>query len=296
MQGGSTVRAIRASSKSYRVRAITRDASRLNVKELLELGCEVIEVQIFTRAGAEKAFEGANVVFGMTLANLISKEKQYRDGAVLVDAARAMNVQTFLWSGGFQLGKMSKENIVFPLIDVKAEIANYAHSIGLNIVSIVPGQFISSFFTTYAPQKREDGSFEFWFPLYSETKIPLLDVAEDFGRFVISALEQGRVEPVLASAEYLSPLKWADRFSKVSGQKICFKQAQDEEYAAALDELKILGLSEALLNMMTAYREVGYYAQQDPSESQSILKQPARSLEKFLEAHKVELSKALETT
>ncbi len=65
-QGGSTVRALQASSKPYRVRAITRDASKPAAKELQALGCEIVEVNVNTADGAKKAFEGADVAFVMT--------------------------------------------------------------------------------------------------------------------------------------------------------------------------------------------------------------------------------------
>ena len=65
-QGASVIRALKASAKPYRVRAATRDVNQPAAKALAALGCEVSQVDIDTKAGAEIAFEGSDVVFGMS--------------------------------------------------------------------------------------------------------------------------------------------------------------------------------------------------------------------------------------
>lgn len=65
-QGRSVVRAIKASSKPYRVRAITRDIGKPMAKELEALGCELVCADISTTEGCRRAFEGADVAYAMT--------------------------------------------------------------------------------------------------------------------------------------------------------------------------------------------------------------------------------------
>lgn len=65
-QGRSVIDAIASDDKEYRVRGITRDPSKTAAEELRELGCEVVTGDIGDAASIEKAFQGAEVVFGMT--------------------------------------------------------------------------------------------------------------------------------------------------------------------------------------------------------------------------------------
>ena len=73
-QGGSVVRALHASTLPYRVRAITRDASKPAASALKELGCDVVEADVKTADGVKKAFEGADIGFAMTLTDFSSPD------------------------------------------------------------------------------------------------------------------------------------------------------------------------------------------------------------------------------
>ena len=64
-QGGSTVYYLKESDKEYRIRALTRDASKPKAKALAGLGAEVVSVDLKpgNMADIQKVFEGADVVF-----------------------------------------------------------------------------------------------------------------------------------------------------------------------------------------------------------------------------------------
>jgi len=66
-QGGSTIRAIIASSKEYRVRAITRDTSSAAAESLRRLGCQVVKADMTVSEDLNQAFEGADYVYCMTV-------------------------------------------------------------------------------------------------------------------------------------------------------------------------------------------------------------------------------------
>ena len=68
-QGGSIIRALQASAKQYRVRAITRDTSKPAAQELEALGCELRAADVSTLDGALKAFEVADIAFAITLSD-----------------------------------------------------------------------------------------------------------------------------------------------------------------------------------------------------------------------------------
>jgi uncharacterized protein YbjT (DUF2867 family) len=64
-QGGSVIRYLANSPKSYRIRALTRDATKPKAKELASLGAEVYSVNLNpeNKAKVVEAYTGADVVF-----------------------------------------------------------------------------------------------------------------------------------------------------------------------------------------------------------------------------------------
>ena len=65
-QGGSVIKALSESSKSYRVRGISRDASKPAAQQLSEQGVEMVSANIEDRSAIDKVFKGADIVFAVT--------------------------------------------------------------------------------------------------------------------------------------------------------------------------------------------------------------------------------------
>ena len=68
-QGGSVVSALSASTNPYRVRGLTRDASKAGAKKLTEKGVEVVQVNLVVedKGAVQKSFEGAHYVYCVTV-------------------------------------------------------------------------------------------------------------------------------------------------------------------------------------------------------------------------------------
>lgn len=66
-QGGSVIDHLISSSKSYRIRAVTRDPSKPSGKKLEEKGCEVVKAEMGEKEEVEEAVKGSEVVFVSTL-------------------------------------------------------------------------------------------------------------------------------------------------------------------------------------------------------------------------------------
>ena len=64
-QGGSVVRFLVDSPKTYRIRALTRDATKPHAQRLAEQGIEVVSVNLTAdnKAKIAEAYSGADVVF-----------------------------------------------------------------------------------------------------------------------------------------------------------------------------------------------------------------------------------------
>lgn len=50
--------------------------------------------------------------------------------------------------------------------------------------------------------------------LDADSKIPLIDLDADYGKYVVGALENGSVETVHAAPEYITPAQVAEGFAK----------------------------------------------------------------------------------
>ncbi|EJD39212.1 NmrA-like protein [Auricularia subglabra TFB-10046 SS5] len=102
VQGGSVIRNLIESDKPYRLRGLTRSASKSGALELKELEVEVISVTIEpgNDAAVRTAFEGAEVVFAMTnFWEHTDPAREIAQGKLMVDAAKAAGAQLLVWSG-----------------------------------------------------------------------------------------------------------------------------------------------------------------------------------------------------
>ncbi|KAF9533972.1 hypothetical protein CPB83DRAFT_889756 [Crepidotus variabilis] len=294
-QGGSTVQALSASEKPYRVRAVTRDTNQLSAQKLAEIGCELVQADIDNSADVEKAFTASDFVFAMTKSDHAVIADEHKRGRILVDTAKAKGVKTFIWSSQLHLGRLSGGEMEVPMFDVKAEIADYARSISLNILEVCPGIFNKLWIEKCPPYKHEDGSYILSLPLNSNTKLPLIDIATDFGRYVVDAFEKNHTGRLLAAAEYLTLKEIAKVYSEVSGRQITFVPAEDEAFRRKLAENANESFVTNILNRLIAFRTIGYYGQnQDLDESNAILSTPAQTFSQFVHAHKSDLLKAMD--
>jgi hypothetical protein len=65
-QGRSVIKAIKESSKSYRVRTITRDPTSAAAQALKDIGCETFKADVDDTRSLQGGFEGASYAFLMT--------------------------------------------------------------------------------------------------------------------------------------------------------------------------------------------------------------------------------------
>ena len=70
IQGGSVISALAFStSRSYRVRALTRDTGKDSAVVLEKHGCQVVAADVNNARSLMEAFDGAQIVFAMTVSD-----------------------------------------------------------------------------------------------------------------------------------------------------------------------------------------------------------------------------------
>jgi len=289
-QGRSVVHAIKASTKPYRVRAITRDIGKPMAKELEALGCELVRADISTAEGCRRAFEGADVVYAMTATDFTVenfKQKELEEGKAQFDAANAAGVKVFIWSGASNLGELSGGECPADPFDVRAEVMAYARRIGgMKIIDVQPGSYGINFVTGIFSPRKQDGPLTLTLPFEPTTKIPIIDMDTDYGNYVVAALENDGPETIRAAAEYVTPSQVAEWQSKVLGKAVSFTQIPDEQFFEALEKRTNKRVATVFTSIARAFRQIGYYDSPDLDESNSIVSPPARTLQQVLEANK----------
>lgn len=110
---------------------------------------------------------------------------------MLVDAAKAASVKLLIWSGLPGISKLSggKHTKSFPF-DEKAEVTEYARSIGIPFVDVQAGGYMENFLYRTRPTKQADGTFAIISCAKPDLQFPQIDANDDYGVFVRKAIEQ----------------------------------------------------------------------------------------------------------
>jgi hypothetical protein len=92
-------------------------------------------------------------------------------------------------------------------------VTEYARSLGLKVYDICAPAYATNYIGMQAPRKQDDGSFTLALPYDPERKVPVADMAEDFGKYVVGGMEHD-VETVYAAPAYITPTQIAEELSK----------------------------------------------------------------------------------
>ncbi|GAA5982734.1 hypothetical protein JCM11641_007771 [Rhodosporidiobolus odoratus] len=245
-QGGSVVDHLIRSDKPYRLRGLTRNASKPKSQELKGKGCEVVEADVSKREDLDKAFAGADIfLYVPTFPAFIavtdfwqhmSIEREIAGGKRLVNAAKAAGtVKLLIWSGLESVKKITDgkySNVDH--FDGKAQVTNYTRVSGIPSSVVQALLYMSNFHLAMGlPSKNENGKAVFAFPLSGDAKMPFIDTPKDHGAFVRAAIEQ--LEPgteVLACSEQKNMSQIAAEWTEVTSIKAIFQQVSREDFLA----------------------------------------------------------------
>ncbi|KAF8212784.1 hypothetical protein K438DRAFT_2167707 [Mycena galopus ATCC 62051] len=235
-QGGSVARALLESEKPYRIRGLTRDATKPAAAAFAKLGAEVVSVSLTVgnEDAVRKAFAGANIVFAVTNFNEhFSMEREIAEGKLMVDAALAVGVSLFVWSGLENFTTVSGGRFSHAkFFESKATITDYARASGIPLAIVQAGYYTGNLFdtATFGLKPQSDGSFVYSLPMAGSTRVPLIDVESDYGLYVRAAIES----PELGAGSELLSGRLTSIDELISGLAECaldpFKPRADKTY------------------------------------------------------------------
>ncbi len=243
-QGGAVVHHLL--KQGFRVRALTRDGTKPKAQALTEQGAEVIPGDLDDQASVERALEGTYGVFSVQNFFETGYDGEVRQGVTLADAAKAANVQHFVYSSVASAYADTR----IPHFDSKWEVEEHIHAIGLPYTILRPVALMENW---EAQRDQIEGGTLAW-PLDPDKQLQQVTV-DDIGAFCASAFAQPDKwlghELDLAGDESTLP-QLAQTFSRVIGRQVSYVQIPWEQFQQSAGE--------EITVMTKWFNDVGYQA------------------------------------
>lgn len=273
-QGGSVIRAVLAHpqlSKTYSLRAVTRDPSKPAGAELKEKGVDVVAADLNDEKSVKAAIKGSSVVFGVTnFWEKMSGELETKQGKTIVDACKEEKVDRLIFSTLINVTEATKgKNTEVAHFDSKAKIEEYARASNVPGTYFLPGVFMSGVLQSI--RKGEDGTYTYNMPFKSTTKMPLIDVVSDTGSFVSAVLlnlDQTLNKRILGSCGNYEVGQIVRDFEQVTGKKAVFNQITYDQFKSFLPP----PLAVEITANFKLIEDPGYYAGEPASAVDDSIK------------------------
>jgi uncharacterized protein YbjT (DUF2867 family) len=217
-QGGATARHLLA--KGWQVRALTRDPNKPAAQALAQAGAEIVRGDNEDRASLDAALQGAYGVFAVQTFWGIGPEGELRQGKLIADAAKAANVQHFVYTsvGG------AERNTGIPHFESKWQIEQHIRSLALPSTILRPVAFMDNY-SGWGRASILNGIFVS-FGFQPGTPWQLIAV-DDIGAFAALAFENpGEYigKAIEIAGDELTEPQMVEIFSKVIGRPVQLAQ------------------------------------------------------------------------
>jgi uncharacterized protein YbjT (DUF2867 family) len=266
-QGGGLVRAILSDpQKTYRVRALTRDANSPKAQELAKLGAEVVSANVDDLDSLKHAFDGCYGAFCVTFYwDHFSPQRETQQATNLAQAASAAGVQHAIWSTledtrqFYPLSDTTRMPTLMgsykvPHLDSKGEADHVFADLGLPTTFLLTSFYWDNFiYFGMGPKRSPDGKLVLSLPMANAklAGIAAVDIGRcSFGIFQRGKEFQGRRVGIVG--EWLTGNEMAARFTEALGQPVTYQ-------AIPFDVYRNLGFPGAddLGNMFQFFAEQG---------------------------------------
>ncbi|CZR63660.1 related to nitrogen metabolic regulation protein nmr [Phialocephala subalpina] len=267
-QGGSIIKTVLASpslSKTYKIRAVTRDITKPAAQALSSLGIEIVQGDAGDVSSLGPVLEGAHTVFALTTTTYDSQcyTREFTQGKAIADAAVAASVQYLIFSslphcssisGGKYKGVQS--------FDAKADVETYIRSLPIKSAFFMPGSFLQNFHNqTMQPNPIGDGTYAIFNIVSPSTRLPLIDTASDTGKHISAILsdpEKFEGKSLCASTEVPTMEEICATMTKMSGKTVVYKQLPESVFRGFMkNEVQ----AENIVQMMFFIQDFGYYGE-----------------------------------
>ncbi|OOF97626.1 hypothetical protein ASPCADRAFT_206405 [Aspergillus carbonarius ITEM 5010] len=272
-QGGSVIKSVLADpvlSKQFKIRGVTRDASKPAAKQLADQGVEVVVADMSSVESALPAVQGADTVFFVTnFWETMSRDTEVAQGKAVTDASKKAGVKHLIFSSLRNVTEISNGRLPnVSHFDGKAEIEQYIRASGVPATFVLAGLFMSNFFQML--NKQGDTYTLAWPVDVDKAQVPLFDVAGDTGKFVKAALKhypatQG--QRILAATDYYSPRRIVEEFQQTTGYQAQAVTIPADTFKSFLPP----PIAQEMLENILLLEDPGYYAGESLTPSHELL-------------------------
>lgn len=296
MQGGSVVKAVLGDAKmreEWTVRGVTRDVSKPSAVALEKLGAETVSADLNDAASLKAAMKGAYAVFGVTnYWETKSAEVEIKQGKAMADAALAAGVQHFVWSSLLNVTELTGGKLSHvEHFDSKATIEAYIRTTPLPASFFLPGFYMKNLPGGMFRQLPPNNAWTIGLPIPGTTPVPLLDTAEDTGKFVKGMLLHPKLvlgKRILGATDYYTLDTLVQQFKEAypeAGVGATTVQLPEQVFKGILlgtgqDEKSATELLENML-LMDGF---GYFGGADLKESHAVLVDKLTTWKDFMAA------------
>ncbi|RMZ79473.1 hypothetical protein DV738_g3413, partial [Chaetothyriales sp. CBS 135597] len=262
-QGSSVINQVLSSQalrSQYKLRGVTRDASKPAARELRQKDVEVVVADLDEPATVKAALAGVHTVFAMTrtIYDEQTKAREERQGRTIADAAVASGAQYLIWSTASHAGRESQGKYPVDSYDVKYDVEQYIRTLPIRSAFVAPATFMQNLLGMMAPRPLGDGTYAITNINAPEARFPWVDVVADLGKFVGTILAnpekyQGKV---LAAASGIHSLEEvALLISRASGKTVKYLVTSEAEYRSHLPPAG----ADTIVNMFLYIQDFGFY-------------------------------------
>lgn len=303
-QGGSVINALLASpqlSSQYAIRGITRDPAKPSAQKLAARGVEPIKANLDDPASLLAAVQGVYAVFAVTnYWDSLSKATEITQGKNIVDACVSGGVKHLIWSSLPNVTKLTGGELTHvEHFDSKAEVSAYAETekkkTGLLVSHFMPAYFMQNIKGSVHPDPSNGGTPTWSVPFSAtETKLPMLDIGADTGKYVAGALVLGKDADgqfIQGVSQWVTPAEVADTITKVTGTQTVFKADTVDQWKEHLSSMPDFIQTELGENMLLI-RDYSYYGKDGPAKQadnnkyiQAVEGQKLTSFAEFVKAN-----------
>lgn len=236
-------------------------------------------------ATLKAAMKGAYAVFAVTnYWESRSADVEMKQGKAVADAAKDVGVQHFVWSSLLDITKLSKGALPnVKHFDSKAHIEAYIREIGIPASFFLPGFYMSNVPGGMMRQLPPNNDWTMGLPIPTSSPVPLLDTADDTGKFVKGILlnrEKALGKRIYGATDYYTVEEIVKEFKEVfpeAGKTAKAVELPHEVFKGALAKGGMPEESqEELLENMRLMHEFGYYGGASLDESHSVSTLPSR--------------------
>jgi uncharacterized protein YbjT (DUF2867 family) len=154
--------------------------------------------------------------------------------------------------------------------DSKAEVEEYIRSKKIPASFFQPGFFMQNLKGMIRPS--DDGNFTLTAPWHPDTKLPMLEVVSDTGKFVAAALLKGPsidAKRIMGVSDWASPNDVAAAMKEINGKEVKFTEVDGETFMKFMPPATAEELTENFL-LIRDYEYFGPGAQIESKASMEV--------------------------